>query len=99
SFTAAAVAATLEWQLPTETENGEPLAPGDITNVTVFRGGESLADLPGTATTYDVPSCRPETYTVTASAYGLQSNHSNAVQVAVDQVGCRPKPPVGVAIR
>lgn len=98
-FSAAATAATLEWQLPTESANGEPLAPADITAVTVYRDGEPLAGLAGTATTHEVPSCKADTYTVTATAYGLQSDHSNPVEVAIDQVGCRPKPPAGAAVR
>jgi hypothetical protein len=92
-------AATLEWQLPTETENGEPLAPADITAVTVYRNGQPLAGLPGTASSHDVPSCRPDMYTVTATAYGLQSQPSNSVRVEIDQVGCRPKSPAGAAVR
>lgn len=71
AFASLATADTLIWVLPTEyTGTGGPLAPEDIKNIKVYRSGTqaSIATLPGTATSYGVPSCTAATYTVTAIA-------------------------------
>lgn len=99
AITDIASAATLEWTLPTERENGEALAPAAIDAVKIYRGTAIIATLPGTATTYGVPSCSADSYTATATASGLESAHSASAEVAIDRIGCRPKPPGGVKFR
>jgi hypothetical protein len=94
----ASAAATLSWTLPTTRENGEALAMADISAVRVYRAGSVVATLGGSVTSYDVSSCTPGIYAVTAVANGLESAQSNSAEVAIDQVGCRPKPPAGVAV-
>lgn len=93
ALAAGVLADQLEWTLPSETVNGEPLAPDEITAVTVYRAGEPLAGLPGTATTFDIPSCRAAVYTVTATAGEFESAHSNEAGVVPLEHKCRPKPP------
>lgn len=89
-------AATLTWILPTTTAGGATLAPDDISAVTVYRSSVVIVALPGTATHYDVVDCKQGEYTVTATAYTLESAHSNAVTAPVDAT-CAPKSPTGAS--
>src|SRR5690606_11057485 len=76
-------AATLNWTLPTTRGNGEALAAADIEAIRVYRAGAIIVTLPGTATAYPVPSCKPDAYAVTALASGLESAPSNTAEVAI----------------
>lgn len=96
-FAATGWSATLHWELPSTRENGESLPASQITAVKIFRNGGIIATLPGTAVSYEVSSCTGGAYTATVTASGLDSVQSNTVDVAIDNVGCRPKPPKLVA--
>lgn len=96
-FSSLSLAATLSWELPTTRENGESLSSSQISAVKIYRNGGIIATLPGSATTYEVSSCTGGSYTATVTASGLDSSQSNSVDVAIDSVGCRPKPPKLVA--
>lgn len=92
-FSSLGLAATLSWELPTTRENGEALSPSQITAVKIYRNGGIIATLSGSATSYTVSSCTGGTYTAAVTASGLDSAQSNSADVAIDAVGCRPKPP------
>lgn len=95
---ASAGAAELIWTLPTTKANGEPIAAGELTAITVYSGADRLATLSGAETRYTVPSCTARTYHVTASIGDFESNPSNTASVVPVASACRPQPPSGVGI-
>lgn len=91
-------AAELSWNLPTSKANGEPIAAGELSAITVYAGTERVVSLPGTSTKYAVPSCTARAYTVTASIGDFESEHSNSAAVVPIASACRPQPPSGAGI-
>lgn len=96
-FASTGWSATLTWDLPTTRENGEALAASQISAIKIYRNSGLIATLPGSATSYAVSSCTGGSYTATAVA-GFESKPSGPVEVAVDEVGCRPKSPAGLKV-
>lgn len=97
-FAVAAGAAELSWTPPTSKANGEPIAAGELTAITVYAGTDKLATLSGTATRYTVPSCTARTYHVTASIGDFESVPSNTASTVPVASACRPLAPSGVGI-
>lgn len=94
----AAGAAELSWTPPTTKANGEPIAAGELTAITVYAGTAKLATLAGTETKYTVPSCTARTYHVTASIGDFESAASNTASSVPVASDCRPQPPSGLGI-
>ena len=82
----------LIWELPTERENGEPLYPGDITQVILHRNGQEFVRIDGEPTEHEIPSsCSGAIWTAFVVA-GETSVESNPVIQAIQIVGCKPMP-------
>jgi len=97
-FAGAAKAAELGWTLPTTKANGEPVAEGELTAITVYSGASKLATLGGSETRYTVPSCTARTYHVTASIGDFESAASNTASTVPLASECRPQAPSGLGI-
>lgn len=94
----AMAAVTLKWTLPTQNEDGTPLAASDIKAVIVYKNDVAvLPSLPATATAYrdaNASGCKADKWGVSVTS--VKEGKQGTGITPVDVVACAPapKPPV-----